>query len=191
MSAAGQRPRSAGPARTAALLYGDWGTSKAYVLGIAFGVAAYSSFWILVAMAALTALVGLNYYWVCSKYPDGGCVYSALRDRSKLFAVLGALLLIADYLVTASLSVLEGFNYISHVLELSLGPDHALSAPSFWAIGLLLMLGLLNWWGPRRCGTISIILAIPAAIAALSIAVLAIPHLGEAGIAAPVGGFGH
>ena len=103
-----ERPRSVGPARAAAMLYGDWGTSKAYVLGIAFALAGYSSLPLLLAMAALTALVGLNYYFVCSLYPDGGGVYSALRGRSRLFASVGALLLIADYLVTASLSVLKG-----------------------------------------------------------------------------------
>jgi len=30
----GHRPRNLGWARAAALLYGDWGTSKAYVLGL-------------------------------------------------------------------------------------------------------------------------------------------------------------
>jgi hypothetical protein len=46
--------------RAAAILYGDWGTSKAYVIGLAFAVAGYSSFWLIAAMCVLTALVGLN-----------------------------------------------------------------------------------------------------------------------------------
>ena len=175
---AGERPRSVGPARAAAILYGDWGTSKAYVLGIAFSVAGFSSFPILCAMAILTALVGLNYYWVCKFYPDGGGVYSAVRERSRMIASIGALLLIADYLVTASLSVLEGVNYISHLLHEVM--DFNIPNPSYWAIGILMGIGGLNWFGPRHSGTLAVFLAIPAALAAASVAVLAIPFLAEA-----------
>lgn len=178
MSVIGERPRSVGPMRAAAILYGDWGTSKAYVLGIAFAVAGYSSFPLLCAMAVLTALVGLNYYFVCTQYPDGGGVYSAVRERSRLFACIGALLLIADYLVTASLSVLEGFNYLSHLMEAQFG--HGLPRPDLLAILLILFLGGLNWWGPRHSGSLAVLLAVPASVAAISIALVAAPHLGEA-----------
>src|SRR2546423_9143954 len=37
------RPRNVGWARAAAFLYGDWGTSKAYVIGLAFVAAGFSS----------------------------------------------------------------------------------------------------------------------------------------------------
>jgi hypothetical protein len=36
------RPRNVGWARAAAFLYGDWGTSKAYVIGFAFMAAQFS-----------------------------------------------------------------------------------------------------------------------------------------------------
>ncbi|HMX61923.1 MAG TPA: universal stress protein [Candidatus Sumerlaeota bacterium] len=175
---AADRPRSVGPARAAAILYGDWGTSKAYVLGIAFAIAGYASFPILCAMAALTALVGINYYWVCKFYPDGGGVYSAVRDRSRMIATVGALLLIADYLVTASLSVLEGVNYMAHLLE-EVANIH-IQNPSYWAIGLILIVGFINWFGPRHSGSLAMMLAIPASLAAISIGLIAIPHLGNA-----------
>ena len=48
------RPRNVDWKRAAALLYGDWGTSKAYVLGFAFGVAGFSSLPIILAVCALT-----------------------------------------------------------------------------------------------------------------------------------------
>ena len=35
------RPRNVGWVRAAALLYGDWGTSKAYVIGLAFVAAGF------------------------------------------------------------------------------------------------------------------------------------------------------
>jgi len=174
----GERPRTVGPWRAAAILYGDWGTSKAYVLGIAFGLAGYSSFPLLVAMGVLTALVGLNYFWVCRQYPDGGGVYSAVRDRSRMIATVGALLLIADYLVTASLSVLEGFNYISHLLDSTFG--FALPMTNLWAAGLIVALGFVNWHGSRHSGTLAVALAVPATLAAVSLAFIAAPHLGDA-----------
>ena len=53
-----KRPRNVDVPRAAAILYGDWGTSKAYVIGLAFAVAGYASFWLIAAMCVLTALVG-------------------------------------------------------------------------------------------------------------------------------------
>ena len=49
-SGAVHRPRNVDWKRAAALLYGDWGTSKAYVIGLAFAVAGYSSFWLIASM---------------------------------------------------------------------------------------------------------------------------------------------
>jgi len=56
-----KRPRNVAAARAAAILYGDWSTTKAYVVGLAFAIAGYSSFWLIAMMCALTALVGFNY----------------------------------------------------------------------------------------------------------------------------------
>ena len=65
-----KRPRNVDWKRAAAILYGDWGTSKAYVIGLAFAVGGYASFWLIAAMCVLTALVGLNYMVICRLYPD-------------------------------------------------------------------------------------------------------------------------
>jgi len=59
------RPRNLDWTRAAALLYGDWGTSKAYVIGLAFVAAAFSALPIIVAVCLLTALVGYNYIVIC------------------------------------------------------------------------------------------------------------------------------
>ena len=98
------RPRNVDWKRAAALLYGDWGTSKAYVIGLAFVAAGFSSFPIILAVCALTAVVGYNYIIVCSHFPDGGGVYSAARKQSRFLASAGALLLVANFIVTAALS---------------------------------------------------------------------------------------
>src|ERR1051325_8023789 len=98
------RPRNVDWKRAAALLYGDWGTSKAYVIGLAFLAAGYSSLPIILAVCALTGVVGYNYILICKNFPDGGGVYSAARKLIRLLAVVGALLLVADLTVTAAMS---------------------------------------------------------------------------------------
>src|SRR4249919_2320496 len=107
----GQRPRNVGWLQAAGLLFGDWGTSRLYVLGLAFFFASRTSFWLICGMSVLILLVGWVYTQICRIYPDGGGVYTAARQKSRTLAVIGALLLFADYTVTASLSSLDAFHY--------------------------------------------------------------------------------
>src|SRR5436305_15086980 len=106
-----ERPRNVTWWQAAGLLFGDWGTSRLYVLGLAFLVAGRSSFWLVGAMSLLILAVGWAYTQICRIYPDGGGVYTAARHRSRLLGVIGALLLFADYTVTASLSAVDAFHY--------------------------------------------------------------------------------
>ncbi|MBF8295384.1 MAG: Universal stress protein, partial [Bacteroidetes bacterium] len=132
--------------RSAALLDGDWGTSVAYVMGIGFALAGYGSFWHLSAMMALTSLVAVNYITICRLYPNGGGVYGSVYHRSPLLAVVGALLLSADYIVTMALSVLDGCHYLG------------LGNPVLYAILIILALGALNWFGPKHSGGLALII---------------------------------
>ena len=116
-SGAVHRPRNVDWKRAGALLYGDWGTSKAYVIGLAFLAAGFSSFPIILAVCALTGLVGINYMVICRHFPDGGGVYSAARSQGRLLAVMGALLLLADLTVTAALSGWSALTYITSGAE--------------------------------------------------------------------------
>src|SRR5438093_8874509 len=93
------RPRNVDWKRAAALLYGDWGTSKAYVLGLAFLAAGFSSLPIILAVCALTGLVGINYAIICRYFPDGGGVYSAARSQGRLLAVVCSLFIVCDFTV--------------------------------------------------------------------------------------------
>ena len=106
------RPRNVGWVRAAALLYGDWGTSKAYVIGLAVAAVGFAALPHLLAVCALTGLVGINYIWVCKHFPNGGGVYTAAGLHSRRLATIGGLLLLADFIVTASLSCLDGFHYL-------------------------------------------------------------------------------
>jgi len=152
------RPRNVDWKRAAALLYGDWGTSKAYVLGLAFVAAGFASFPIILAVCVLTAIVGFNYIIVCAHFPDGGGVYSAARQQSRFLASVGALLLIANFLVTAALSGWAGVTY--------------LGVPSQYApvaaMVVILILGAINYFGPKHSGSVSIWLAVPAVIVVIA-----------------------
>ncbi|MCX6958933.1 MAG: amino acid permease [Verrucomicrobia bacterium] len=162
------RPRNVDWKRAAAILYGDWGTSKAYVIGLAFAVAGYSSPWLIGAMCLLTALVGFNYITICRHYPNGGGVYASVRHRSEIISIVGAFLLIADYIVTAAVSALSAFLY--------LGVPH----PEYFAAGSILLIGSLNFFGPKHTGGLAVLVSVPTAIVVILLGVLAIPHLGEA-----------
>jgi len=163
-----KRPRNVDWKRAAAILYGDWGTSKAYVIGLAFAVAGYASFWLIALMCVLTALVGVNYMIICRLYPDGGGVYASVRHRSEVISIVGAFLLIADYLVTAAISALSAFQY--------LGVPH----PEKFAALSVLIIGLLNLLGPKQTGGLAFLISIPTAIVVVVLGLFSLPHMGEA-----------
>src|SRR5947199_7722998 len=163
-----KRPRNVNTPRAAAILYGDWGTSKAYVIGLAFAVAGYASFWLIALMCLLTALVGINYIIICRYFPDGGGVYASVRHRSEVISIIGAFLLVADYLVTAAISSLSAFQY--------LGVPH----PEQFAALAILVIGALNYFGPRHTGGLAFLIAIPTVVVVALLAAFAVPHLGDA-----------
>src|SRR6266498_752856 len=168
-SAGVHRPRNLDWKRAGALLYGDWGTSKAYVIGLAFVAAGFSSLPIILAVCALTGLVGINYAVICRHFPDGGGVYSAARSQGRLLAVVGALLLIADLTVTAALSGWSGLTYIiagaEDIFWLKFLKDHI----AFTTIGVLLFLGFINWFGPKHSGSLAVALAAPTVIVVVAL----------------------
>ena len=163
-----RRPRNVDVPRAAAILYGDWGTSKAYVIGLAFAVGGYASFWLIAAMCVLTALVGVNYIIICRLYPDGGGVYASVRHRSEVISIVGAFLLIADYLVTAAISALSAFQY--------LGVPH----PEKFAAAAILVIGLLNLLGPKHTGGLAFLISVPTAMVVVTLGLFSLPHLGAA-----------
>ncbi|HEY2343379.1 MAG TPA: universal stress protein [Chthoniobacteraceae bacterium] len=166
------RPRNVDWKRAAAILYGDWGTSKAYVLGLAFGVAAFSSLPIILAVCALTGLVGINYIVICRHFPDGGGVYSAARAQGRLLAVIGALLLVADLTVTAALSGESGLDYF-HIEFLKAHPNMIVPA----TILALVVIGWLNWFGPKHSGGLAVLLSAPTMVLVVVLIAVSLPYL--------------
>ena len=163
-----KRPRNLGVAQSAAILYGDWGTSKAYVIGLAFAIAGYASFWLIFAVCILNAIVALNYITICKYSAAGGGVYSSAKKRSQVLALIGAFFLVADYIITASLSALSCFSYV--------GVEH----PALWAMGAIGLIGVINLFGTRHSGNFALVIALTTSTVVITLGIFALPYLGQA-----------
>jgi amino acid transporter/nucleotide-binding universal stress UspA family protein len=150
------------------MLYGDWGTSRFYVLGLAFYFALFSSFYYIVGVGLLVAAVGWAYTVVCRAYPDGGGVYSAARQISPILSVVGALMLFANYAVTAAISAFDGMHYFG----LQAGMPVALGAAA-----AIFILCIVNYIGPRHAGALALVIALATLLLTIILACFAIPHL--------------
>lgn len=159
------RPRNVDTRRAAAILYGDLGTSKAYVIGLAVAMAGYSAFWFIAAVSLLALLVGINYITICRHYPSGGGVYASVRNRSRIISLIGAFFLVADYLVTAALSALSAFSYLG------------VSDPVLYASLAIVVIGFLNYFGPRHAGTFAYVIFICAVVVLTLLALACLPFL--------------
>ncbi len=170
MLVAESRPRTLGWTHAGPLLFGDWGTSRLYVLGLAFYYTGHSSLYYLSVMSLIMAAVAWGYTIVCRCFPDGGGVYSAARRVSPLLSVIAATLLICDFIVTAALSAVEGYHYLG---------VESKAVIVFAAIGTMFVLGLINWFGARAAGRFALVIAIAAILASAIIGALCIPLLPE------------
>ncbi|MBU0617974.1 MAG: APC family permease, partial [Planctomycetes bacterium] len=179
-----ERPRDlrwylAGP-----MFFGDLGTSRLYVLGLALFYAGTAAPYYVAAICALVLLVGWGYTVVCRVNPDGGGVYSSGRMLHPTLGVVGALLLFANYVVTAAISTYVAMIYIG-------GPFGMVRELAPWlsvlAIGLL---GLLNYVGSKRAGTFALLVAVSAIAITAVLASLTIKHVpaGWGAITSPTGG---
>ena len=165
------------------MLFGDWGTSRLYVLGLAFAFTFRASFWYVAAMCGLMIGVGWSYEIICRLFPDGGGVYSSAQRRSQLLAVIGGLLLCADYVVTASLSCLDAFHYLGlqdRFLGAGLLGAKGIPLDALAATVTIVLIGGLNYFGPTKTGAVAMVVALATIILTMVIGIACLPHLGEA-----------
>ncbi|MEZ6318523.1 MAG: universal stress protein [Phycisphaerales bacterium] len=146
------RPRTLKWFHAGPLLYGDWGTSRLYVLGLAFFYTGHASLIYLIAMGLVMTAVSWAYTIICRCFPDGGGTYTAARQLSPMLSVIGATLLICDYIVTVAISAIEAYHYFG------VGHDLALTL----AVATILALGVLNWFGAKSAGRFALIVAFAA-----------------------------
>lgn len=159
------RPRNLRWIHAGPLLYGDWGTSRLYVLGLAFLYTAHASIIYLAAIGLLMLAVSWAYTHICRCFPDGGGVYTAARQLSPTLSVIGSTLLLSGYIMTASISAIEAFHYF-HV-------PHELVLPL--AVVSIVLVGGVNWLGAESAGKFALIIALVALGVSAVMALVAIP----------------
>jgi amino acid transporter/nucleotide-binding universal stress UspA family protein len=159
-----KRPRDLHWYHAGPLLFGDWGTSRLYVLGLAFYYTAHASVLYMGAMSLIMAAVAWAYTIVCRSFPDGGGVYTAARQISPTLSVVGATLLLCDYIVTAALSAVEAFHYF--------GVPHNLTV--LCCVVTIFGIGVINWLGARSAGRFALFIAIAAIVASAVIGLLSL-----------------
>ncbi len=198
---ASERPRNVSWMGAAGMLFGDWGTSRLYLLGLAFLVAGRSSIYLIAAMSVLLICVGWAYTQICRIFPDGGGVYTAGKQRARLLGVVGALLLFAGYTVTASISALEAFHYFGlttiqqhDVVDVRDAGDQIIlveqagaekppeelwhpRSPVLWGIVAILGVGAFNLLGPKHSAKFATTAAVAMVIVTLVVVAFAFANL--------------
>lgn len=152
----------------AGLLYGDWGTSRLYVLGLAFFYSGSAAPLHVLAMCVLLAAVAWAYTVVCRCFTDGGGVYSSAKATHHHLALLGAYLLFADYTITAALSAVEAMRYVGFSTQ----------SAGHWAILAVFAMGIVNFVGPRNAGRVAAYIGVATLGMIVIIAAFSVPHLG-------------
>ena len=103
----------------------------------------------------------------------------AARSQSRLLAAVGALLLIANFIVTASLSGWAAMSYFGV-------PQHLIP---YATMGTIVLLGVVNFFGPKHSGSMAVGMAVPTVICVVAILAFSIPNLTTNYLEWPTGGF--
>ncbi|MBI3166970.1 MAG: APC family permease [Chloroflexi bacterium] len=131
-----------------ALSSNAYATQEILVVLAAAGTMAFGYvFPISIAIVALLSIVSLSYVQVIHAYPDGGGAYVVARDNlGELAGLTAASSLLADYILTVSVSVSSGIAQI-----VSAYPDlYEYRVPM--AVGAVFLLMLVNLRGVRESG---------------------------------------
>jgi amino acid transporter len=165
-----------------ALVFADIGTSVYYTPGILFQrFGAHSALFVALVFVVFV-LLAVKYAEVTVRFPEGGGVVSvATKAFGPLVGLVGGLLILADYFLTAGLSATSGVIYLG-VLVGPLKPFVIVGA-----ITALLLLGALNVIGIATSAEITAFFAIAAAGTQLAVVVAVIVAFGPGRILADFG----
>jgi amino acid transporter len=162
-----------GPLLCWAVVFADIGTSVYYVPGILYAtVGSLAGFFVLLTMTVFVLLT-LKYAEVSYRFPQGGGVVTvAAQAINHWVGALGGMFILVDYFLTAAISCLSGILYFSVVVP-AIGPLLAL-----WiTVGVLVLLGILNWVGISESAKVSLAGAVVAFISDIVILVTVFTHI--------------
>src|SRR6266567_3841199 len=161
-----------GPILCWAVVFADIGTSIYYVPGILYGtVGRLAGFFVLLTMFVFVLLT-LKYAEVSDRFPQGGGVVTvAAQAINHWVGALGGMFILVDYFLTAAISCLSGMLYLSVVMPALVPFTLEMS------IGVLLLLGLLNWFGVSESAKVSLVGALIAFLSDIALLVTVFTHL--------------
>lgn len=169
--------RRLGPFLCWAIVFADIGTSVYYTPGILYGqVGVHAALFVTMTLAVFVLLC-IKYAEVAIRYPEGGGVVTVATRAIHPFAgLVGGLLILVDYFLTAALSALSGVIYLTVVA----GPLKPLVMVV--TVAALIVLGLLNLIGVKTSAQVTAIFATAAAVGQLAVVVGVTIHLGAGGV---------
>src|SRR5437660_3937521 len=161
-----------GPLLCWAVVFADVGTSIYYVPGILYGnVGNLAGFFVMLTMSVFVLLT-LKYAEVTHRFPQGGGVVTvAAQAINHWVGALGGMFILVDYFLTAALSCLSGVLYFSVVVP-AIGPRFLEVT-----IGILILLGILNWIGISESAKVSLVGAVIAFVSDLAILFTVFTHI--------------
>src|SRR5438093_7249049 len=161
-----------GPILCWAVVFADIGTSVYYTPGILYGnVGSLAGFFVFLTMSVFVLLT-LTYAEVKHLFPQGGGVVTvAAQAMNHWVGALGGMFILVDYFLTAAISCLSGMLYLSVVLP-AIGP-FALEI----TIGVLVLLGILNWVGVSESAKVSLVGAVIAFGSDVAILITVFTHI--------------
>jgi amino acid transporter len=160
-----------------AVVFADIGTSIYYVPGILYGPFRSRAALFVLMTLFVFILLCVKYAEVTWRYPEGGGVVNVSSQALHPFAgLLGGLLILVDYYLTAALSALSGALYLAVVMP-SLTP-WALHA----AVGALIALGILNLLGIKESARTTAFFVVLAGAGQLAVVIATAIYLGPAGV---------
>src|SRR5204862_3547045 len=168
-----------GPLLCWAVVFADIGTSVYYVPGILYGtVGPAAGFFVFLTMSVFVLLT-LKYSEVTYRSPQGGGVVTvAAQAINHWVGALAGMFILVDYFLTAAISCLSGMIYLSVVLP-AINP-----LVLEIAITVLILLGILNWFGISESAKVSLVGAIIAFVSDLAILVTVFTHISFSGFIA-------
>ena len=172
-----QPGRRLGPFLCWAVVFADIGTSVYYTPGILYRqVGVHAALFVTMTLAVFV-LLSIKYAEVAIRYPEGGGVVTVATRAIHPFAgLVGGLLILVDYFLTAALSALSGVIYLTVVA----GPLKPLVLVV--TVAALILLGLLNLIGVKTSAQVTAIFATVAALGQLAVVVGVSVHLGPGGL---------
>ncbi len=155
-----------------AVVFADVGTSIYYVPGILYGtVGNLAGFFVMLTMSVFVLLT-LKYAEVTHRFPQGGGVVTvAAQAINHWVGALGGMFILVDYFLTAAISCLSGMLYLSVVVPALVPFTLEMT------IGVLLLLGLLNWFGVSESAKVSLVGALIAFLSDIALLVTVFTHL--------------